>query len=224
MHQLLNELQDAAASYLRALKLNPSDVQTNMNLGLVYLALDQPDDAVYYTQRATQLDEGSAAAWANYGVTLDARGDFADAESAYRKSLDINPEQTNTRLNLGTNLIAQKKSGEAVSVLQEVVRRDDTALSRRRLADALALAKQYDEAIREYRQSLKINPQYYPVLNEIGRVNILQYRDSYELDDSKRLAAIDAWQQSVKINPRQPRILAQIKQWTDEALFSPENQ
>jgi tetratricopeptide (TPR) repeat protein len=222
MYQLLDRLQEAAAAYLRALKLNPRDVSANMNLGLVYLALDQPDDAVYYTERATQFDPRSAAAWANFGVALDAAGEHARAEAAYRQSLDLDASQTATKLNLGTNLIAQKKADQAISVLQEVVRQDETALSRRRLGDALAMARQYDEAYREYRAALTINPQYYPALNELARVRIQQYRDGFELDDALRLSATEAWRQSLKINPRQRRIESHIQQWTDQTLFSSE--
>lgn len=222
MYQLLNRLQESAAAYLRSLKLNPNDVPANMNLGLVYLALDQPDDAVYYTERATQIDPRSPAAWANYGVALDAQGSLTQAESAYRRSLDLDESQNATKLNLGTNLIAQKKPDQAISVLRDVIRQEDSALARRRLADACLLDRQYDQALREYQRALKINPRYYPVYNEIARLRIQQYRDGFELDDSLRLAAIQAWQASLKINPNQPRIQGQVQQWTDQSLFSTE--
>ena len=42
-------------TYLRALELNPRDPKTNMNLGLVYLALDQENDSAKYLRRATEL-------------------------------------------------------------------------------------------------------------------------------------------------------------------------
>ena len=48
----------------------------------------------------------------NLGVSLDARGEYARAESAYRHSLDLDPENATTLLNLGTNLIAQNKGAE----------------------------------------------------------------------------------------------------------------
>lgn len=220
MYQLLDRLQDAAAAYLRALKLEPRNVEANMNLGLVYLALDQPDDAVYYTERATQIDPRSSAAWANYGVALDAKRLYAQAETAYRRSLDINDSQNPTKLNLGANLIAQGKPEQAISVLKDVAREEETAVAHRRLAEAYTMARKYDEAASEYRRALNINPKYYPVFNEIARMRIQQYRDGYELDDALRRAAIDAWQQSLKINPNQPHIESQVRQWTDDSLFS----
>lgn len=220
MYQLLNRMQESAAAYLRALKLNPSDVSANMNLGLVYMALDQPDDAVYYTERATQLDPRSAAAWANFGVALDAQGNLQQAENAYRHSLDLNESQNATKLNLGTNLIAQKKADQAISVLRDVARNENTAMSHRRLAEAYVLNRQYDAAAREFETAIKLNPKYYPVLNEIARMRIQQYRDGFELDDALRQSAIEAWQRSLEINPDQPRIQGQLQQWTDQALFA----
>ena len=65
--------------------------------------------AVKLTEKATLLDPQSAAAFSNFGVALDANGEYARAEAAYRHSLDLDPENTTTLLNLGTNLIKQNK-------------------------------------------------------------------------------------------------------------------
>ena len=62
-YHLLNRLQDAATAYLHSLDLRPSDVKSNMNLGLVYLAMGDNANSIKYLQRATQLDPNSAVAW-----------------------------------------------------------------------------------------------------------------------------------------------------------------
>ena len=216
-YQFVDRLNEAAASYQRALALNPDDPEANTNLGLVHLYLGNPDEAIRYTERATQLDPRSASAFSNLGVALDARGDFARAESAYRHSLDLDPGNTTTLLNLGTNLIAQNKGGEAVDVMQRVVQADDTPLHRKRYGDALARAGRFDEAVQQYRTALERNPKYYPAMNEIGWTRIEQYRKNLELDDSKRNEALAMWEQSLAINPDQPKIAAARSQWASNA-------
>jgi superkiller protein 3 len=215
-YQFLERLREAADSYGRALKLNPDDPNSNMNLGLVYLYLGNPDDAVKYTERATLLDPKSAAAYSNLGVALDARGEFARAEAAYRHSLDLDPENTTTLLNLGTNLIAQNKGSEAVDIMERVIKSNDTPLHRKRYGDALAKAGRYDDAVKEFESALNIDPKYYPAMNEIGWTKIAEYRQNLELDDNKRAEALAIWNQSLSINPDQPKIQAAKAEWDDK--------
>jgi tetratricopeptide (TPR) repeat protein len=217
-YQFLQRLMDAASAYQSALKLDPDDPNSNMNLGLVNLYLGNPDDAVKFCERATLLDPKSAAAFSNLGVALDAKGDYPRAEAAYRHSLDIDPENTTTMLNLGTNLIAQKKGGEAVDIMEAVLKAADTPLHRKRYGDALAGAGRYEEAIREYNLALKLDPKYYPAMNEIGYSHIAEYKNNLELDEAKRQQAIESWNHSLAINPEQPKIQAAIKEWTEQSL------
>jgi tetratricopeptide (TPR) repeat protein len=218
-YQFLERLREAMNSYNRALKLNPDDPNTNMNLGLVNLYLGNPDDAVKYCERATLLDPKSASAFSNPGVALDARGDFTRAEAAYRHSLDLDPENTTTLLNLGTNLIAQNKGAEAVDIMERVIKMQDTPLHRKRYGDALAKAGRYDDAVEQYNAALKLDPKYYPAMNEIGWSRIAEFKNNLELDDTKREQALAMWDQSLTINPDQPKITAAKKEWGEKAMF-----
>jgi tetratricopeptide (TPR) repeat protein len=213
-YQLMNRLKDAAAAYLRAIEIDPNNVQANVNLGLVYLALDQIPDSLKYLRKATQIDPSSAAAWANLGAALDVGGDAEGAERAYKKSLELNGLQDSTLLNLGFNLIGQRKATEAVSVMEQVVKRMDKPVTRRAYGDALVLAGRFDEAIQQYDLALKQDPRYYPALNAKGDALARKYQKGLELDDTVRVAAIEAWKQSLAVNPQQPRIETLIKQWT----------
>ena len=57
MYQFLDRLQEAAAAYVQALKLNPGDLKSNMNLGLVYLSLNDNPSAVQYLKRAVEINQ-----------------------------------------------------------------------------------------------------------------------------------------------------------------------
>jgi tetratricopeptide (TPR) repeat protein len=218
-YQFLNKLQDAAAAYLRALQLNPRDVKTNMNLGLVYLALGNIDQAVTYLERATRLDPQNANAWSNLGVALDARGSTVLAETTYRKALELDSNNVVTLQNLAQNLLSQGKAPEAITVMQEVLARQDSPPARKRYGDALARAKKYDDALAQYDKALATDGTYLAAINAKGFALIGRYVDGLELDDSQRAAAIELWRKSLSINPDQPRVTEAVKKWEKPGLF-----
>lgn len=216
-YHFLNRLRDAAASYLRAIKLNPSDWKSNMNLGLVYMALGDNNAAVEHCQRAVTLNPLSAAAHANLGVTYDARGNKREAEAAYRKALQIDPGQSGAALNLARNLEEQKRPWDAVRVMEQLTRTADSAAVRRRYGDALLAAGRDADGVLQYREALKLDPRYYPAMNALGAALISQYRSGLLLDDRKRDEAVSVWRRSLQLNPDQPRIEAQLKTWQPKA-------
>jgi tetratricopeptide (TPR) repeat protein len=219
VYQFLNRLQEAAASYLNALNLKPNDAESNMSLGTVYFALNDPQKALQYAERAVQYDPKSAAAWVNYALILDANNQYPKAEDAYRKSLDIDSSNAVTRLYLGENLLAQQKYAQARGVFSELVKLQDGPLHRKRLGDAYFGEKNFAEALNQYQAALKLDPVYYPALNEMGATHVAEYEKGLRLDESKRRAAIDAWQKSLSINRAQPRITAFVQKYSKPTPF-----
>lgn len=221
VYQFLKEFQSAAASYLTALNLKPTDAMSNMNLALVYYTLDRPKDALPYAQIAVECDPQSYAAWVNLGLVLDANGDYAKSEGAYRKAIDIDSNQPLTRLYLAESLMQQKKYGQARAVLAELVKIDEDPLYRKRYGDAYAGEGNYAEAINQYRAVLKLNPDYFFALNEIGACYIKEYEKGLTLDDSKRKAALEAWKQSLALKRNQADIAAKVQQYSKAPMFQP---
>jgi len=211
--QFLTQLKQAEQSYLRAIELDPKDAKSCANLGAVYLSLNRSDDSVTYLQRATELDPNSWYAWQNLGIALDRKGDFKQAEAAYRKSLELNSGQSSTIYNLASNLVTQGRGDEAITWFQQLLKRDDTDRYSKRYADALVVAKRGDDAIKEYRAALRLDPRYYPAMNELGLLLITQYKREAELDDDKKRTAIDLWHQSLSIAPEQERVQGWLKEW-----------
>jgi tetratricopeptide (TPR) repeat protein len=150
---------------------------------------------------------------------MDARGSAVLAESTYRKALELDSDNTVTLQNLAQNLIGQGKSSEAISIMEQVLARVDTPAAHKRYGDALALARQYDQANQQYDLALKIDPKYLPALNEKGFMLIKRYVDGLNLDDTLRVKAIEFWKSSLKLNPEQPRISQAIAKWEKPGLF-----
>ena len=218
-YQMLQRLREAAKSYQEALKLEENNFGANMNLGLVYLTLGDVNNAVKFTDKAVQIKPTSAEAQANLAVALDSRGDYALAEIAYRKAIELAPRQSGTLANYANNLIAQQKWQEAVQVLGEVLKLEETPYLHKRLGDAYALGGKYDEALAQYATARTKNPKFVSALNESARVLVLQYQAGMELDDKKRDAAIVMWRRSLEINPDQPSVKTSLEQW-EKRMFS----
>jgi tetratricopeptide (TPR) repeat protein len=214
VYQLVDQLAEAASSYLKALSLKPEDPNSNKSLGQVYLSLDKPNEALPYVRKAVQYDPQSAEAWMSLGLVLDELKNYSESAEAYRKALELNSSLGIVRLYLGESLLNQKKYGEARDAFQELTRLEDSALHRKRLGDALAGEGKYEDAIREYQTALKLEPNYYHALNEIGAAYIRIYQRDLTLDDTKRKAALDAWNQSLAIKRAQPQIMKLSQEWS----------
>ncbi len=88
----LGRLQQAIASYQRALKLSPDLAHAVGNLGLTQLGVGQPESALQLAERATQLEPHSAGVWMNLGTTLRALDRLDDAMESYGKAFELDPE------------------------------------------------------------------------------------------------------------------------------------
>ena len=218
-YQMLQRLRDAEKSYQAAIRLDPKNFGANMNLGLVYLALGDADKAVKYTDAAAKMNPKSAEAFANLATALDYRGDYALAESAYHKSLEAAPFQSGTLQNYADNLMAQRKPIQALAVLDEVLKIEDTPYIHKRKGDALAMDNKLPEAIVEYEIAVEKNPKYCAAMNECATVLIQQYRAGLELDMPRRDRAVALWQKSIEIKPDQSQVKAALQEW-EKRMFS----
>jgi tetratricopeptide (TPR) repeat protein len=212
-------LQEAASSYLAALKLNPHDMKSNMYLGLVYTALGKPQAGLPYAQKAAEIDPQSCEAHANLAVVLDAVKDYPAAEREYRRAIELDSNRVETLVNLAGNLAAQKRFKEAISVYEQVLKQKDSSLLRQRYGYALLGNGQPPEAIREFQAALQSNPRNYQAMNGLGDALLAQYRDSAMLDEQKRAQAMDYLKKSLDVNPQQPKVTALIKEYAGGTIF-----
>jgi tetratricopeptide (TPR) repeat protein len=212
-YHLLQQLQNAIASYLQAIKLDAKDWESHMNVGLVYLATGRKDAAISSLTQATIINPGAGVAFGNLAIALDAQGRYPEAEKAYRRALELDAEDIASLGNLGKNLMRQKKTEQAVAVLRKLADLTESSSARKLYADALVLDKKQDAAIKLYDGILKEDSQYYPALNGKGSALISKYEQGFQIDNKQKRAAIDAWKQSLALNPAQPKVAEQLKQW-----------
>lgn len=103
--------ETALEAYRKAQIRKPSQPEIRYNVGTTLYQMDQFQEAE--AQLASALHQSGASAplqaqaWYNYGNTQYRLGQFDQAIDAYRKTLDINPKDTDAKYNL--ELLQKKK-------------------------------------------------------------------------------------------------------------------
>jgi tetratricopeptide (TPR) repeat protein len=89
----------ARSAYERAIAASPDSAFLHRELGVMERRAGNADLAVSHLQRAIALDPLDAAAFVQLAELLESRQDFAGAEAAYRKAVDLEPStELETRL------------------------------------------------------------------------------------------------------------------------------
>lgn len=122
--------------------------------GLGYLGAS---DTVERSNRA----EGTmtTAALNNEGLILQRSGRVEEAEAAFRRALELQPERPETLANLGILQAERGKVEQAITTLRRAVEIAPGAIeSRLNLARALSLADRWSEAVAQYDAALQLRP------------------------------------------------------------------
>jgi tetratricopeptide (TPR) repeat protein len=132
----------------------------------------------------------------------EAAGEFALAEDAYRKALQLAPRQLVALNGLG---VIARKTGRTDLAIRSFRRSlsmvDALPVHQFNLADALADAGRYDEALAHYRHGLKLEPHHPAAHHQAGRM----------LNQLKRRAeAIEHFRNAVKLAPANVEMLVAL--------------
>ena len=106
----LGRLEEAEASYLRALQINPHNANVHSNLGATLNELCRPHEAETCYRRALQIMPNLAQIHYNLGNTLSDLGRLDEAEVCYRRALKIQPDFVKAQSNIlfTCNLLSNK--------------------------------------------------------------------------------------------------------------------
>ena len=151
----------AAQDYQDYLAKKPDDAEVHFNLGYVYTAMQQTDDAKTQYEKAIALapdDPKMAPAYQNLGLTLLPK-DPAGAVSPLQHAAELAPQDARTKWLLGMALENSGQLAPAIEQLQAAEKLDakdfDTRLA---LARALIAAGRPADAEPELREALALQP------------------------------------------------------------------
>jgi len=152
-------LDDAAASYRKAIALDSGYAEAHSNLGNVQQELGQFKEAVDSYSRAIKIKPDSAIAYNNLGTAFRDQGDLDAALASYRKAIKLNPAYTEAYCNLGNVL---KDLGHFDSAVENCRRALELnpgyAEAHSNLGNILKDIGQFDGALASFRQALAIDP------------------------------------------------------------------
>ncbi|MCC6239938.1 MAG: tetratricopeptide repeat protein [Phycisphaerales bacterium] len=114
-------LTKAVEQYTQALKLDGKNKQALYRLAVVQTQLQQYPEAVKIWKRYIDVTNNSAAGYSNLGYTYEIAGQQSEAEAAYQKGIEIEPDNAPCRINYGLMLARRGQIEAAQSQLSMVL-------------------------------------------------------------------------------------------------------
>jgi Tfp pilus assembly protein PilF len=133
----------AEAHYRAGLRLRPTDITLNTNLGNLLRETGRPAESLVHYQAAFDAGERKPLLFNNWGLSLFALKLWPEAEDAFRAALAADPSLYNGHMNLGRVLANRGKFAESAHHFREALRlKPDSAEAREALAKVTALQRQ----------------------------------------------------------------------------------
>ena len=159
--QSLKRLDEAVASYDRALALKPDFAEALNNRGTTLQALARFDEALDSYDRALALTPDYAAALNNRGNTLRQLARFDEALESYDRALALKPDYAAALNNRGLALQQRGRFAEALeSCDQALAARPHYAGALNTRGNALLQLGRFAEAVESYDRALTVRPDY----------------------------------------------------------------
>jgi tetratricopeptide (TPR) repeat protein/mono/diheme cytochrome c family protein len=152
------QVEDAVGGEALLLR-EPNHVALRNDVAMIYMALDQPANALPHFEAVTRLETGSAAAWYNEGVALEALGKTAEAAARYAEAVRLNPAHSGAHNNLGNLWLRDGRVDLARASYEKAVAADrQNAEAHANLAMVQLGQMQPDMALAEVNEALRLQP------------------------------------------------------------------
>ncbi|HXR18426.1 MAG TPA: sulfotransferase [Steroidobacteraceae bacterium] len=186
----LGRADEAAASYRRALELEPAYAAVHNNLGHALLARGRLAEAMASCHRALEIKPDFAEAHNNLGNVLLNIGRLDDAEASYRRALEIKPDFADAHSNLGIALRLQGRTAQAEASCRRALELNPAlAPAITVLADAQADKGQFAAAEDLYRRAIAIEPDLAEAWAGIAYLRKMTGDDAPWLAEAQRIVA-----------------------------------
>lgn len=151
------ELDKGAALLRRSLRENPAQSQVCFELAKIFQIEDQPDSALYYAQRARELEPGSSAIVTLIGTVHLQAQCLAEAKSAFEQALKLDASNPEAHRFLGVYYTELDSLSEAIEHFERVAQLLPEDLeAHNNIAFLLARQQRYAEALTAYDRAEKL--------------------------------------------------------------------
>jgi protein O-GlcNAc transferase len=173
----IGQLDQAEASYRRALALAPRDSIASNNLATVLRAQGKLEEAASWYSRALALRPGDPEVLNNQGNISFELEQFEEAETYYRHATSLKPDYSEAHYNLGNALWKQEKMEAAIEEFERALDlQPDDFKTHNNLGLVLAAESRLDEAIAHYAHALDLRPDDPECLSNLADAFLTQRR------------------------------------------------
>lgn len=153
-----NDLDLAAATYQKALTIDPANADAHYILGSTYLLQDKPDEAVAPLQEAVRLRPDFVEALQALGQALMGQEAWQDALAVYERLANLTPQDASVYLALGDAHSRLGHLEDAAAAYQQAVEVEPNAMAYVLLGLMKVQMGDTEGAIAAYQQALALEP------------------------------------------------------------------
>ncbi len=188
-----NEVEEAIASYRRALAIRNDLPESHVNLGTALSQKGMLDEAISSFRESVRLDPDLAKAHYNLGNALGRQGKVDEAIQSYRECLRIQPRYAEAHCNLGNAISRLGDFEEAMKEYREALRLNpQMANCHNNLGHVLRQLGRIDEAVAEFLEAIRLQPNYANAYVNLAAAHF----DRGQLEDAAKHA-----QEALRIEP-----------------------
>jgi len=167
-------------------------------LGLIEYQKTRYDDAIFYVNKAIDINPHEYFYYYNLAKILESKGLIDEAIEKYQKALMLKPDYAGAYNNLGNLLRDKKMIDEAIGCYQKALMlKPDYAGAYNKLGNLLRDKKMIDEAIGCYQKALMLKPDCAGAYNNLG--NVLEEKGMFD-------EAIEKYQKALMFNPEDAEV------------------
>jgi tetratricopeptide (TPR) repeat protein len=171
----------AAEAFESAAQKSPNNANFQYDLGEAYLESKKLDQAEKAFLAATSADSKLFKAWWRLGAVYKFLDRPKQADDAFRKAIEANSRFAKPYIELGYLYLDYDFEKEAAQVFSQcVLAKDDDAACHNGYGVALKSLKQFDQATKELKAAIELDPELFDALYNAG----MTYSDWYDADHS----------------------------------------
>jgi tetratricopeptide (TPR) repeat protein len=168
----LDRLEEAEASFLEALELDPEWVAPRMGLAMVALRRDEPFKIVHHLERAIEADPEYPDAYVELGRYYGSMAEPALAKATFERWTSRHPEDADMLINAGLTAFDAADYAQALEFFEKAAEaasvEEQRSGARTFRANTLDMLGRYDDAVEAYEEVIAETPEWWEAHANLG--------------------------------------------------------